>query len=398
MYTEELIKGKKWLAIADGPKHPVTGKRRQISRRGRTKKEAEQRVLDAIAAMKKYKIDESVVKKMTFEKLAAEWIHHYYLTSGNKKNTIRIRKQEIGILNEYIAKSNIAEITTREYQYILNDLIEEEYARNTVKGVHVTARMIFNYAVTVKLLKDNPVLGAAVPKKRLTVEDIENNKIEEKYLEKEELEEFLLTVKEFGLDMDLERFYLLAFSGMRSGELCALKWSDVNFETSEIRITKTIYSEKGMKGYELTPPKTAGSIRTIEIDAQVMEMLKNFQTRQKKRKLRTRIDPEKYHDENFMFASEDGYPYLQRTLIDRMDRILKKTSIKKKATPHIFRHTHISMLTEAGIDLSSIMERVGHDDMKTTMKIYTHVTKKMKKDASQKVQDTFGNILNIGIS
>ncbi|MCY9153663.1 site-specific integrase [Bacillus haynesii] len=398
MYTEELIKGKKWLAIADGPKHPVTGKRRQISRRGRTKKEAEQRVLDAIAAMKKYKIDESVVKKMTFEKLAAEWLHHYSLTSGNKKNTIRIRKQEIGILNEYIAKSNIAEITTREYQNILNDLIEEEYARNTVKGVHVTARMIFNYAVTVKLLKDNPVLGAAVPKKRLTVEEIEKNKIEEKYLEKDELEEFLIAVKKFGLDMDLERFYLLAFSGMRSGELCALKWSDVNFETSEIRITKTIYSEKGMKGYELTPPKTAGSIRTIEIDAQVMEMLKIFQTRQKKRKLRTRIDPEKYHDENFMFASEDGYPYLQRTLIDRMDRILKKTSIKKKATPHIFRHTHISMLTEAGIDLSSIMERVGHDDMKTTMKIYTHVTKKMKKDASQKVQDTFGNILNIGIS
>ncbi|MER1249814.1 site-specific integrase [Bacillus sp. C10(2022)] len=398
MYTRELIKGKKWLAMADGPKHPVTGKRRQISRRGRTKKEAEQKVLDAIAAMKKYKIDESVVKKMTFEKLAAEWLHHYSLTSGNKKNTIRIRKQEIGILNEYIAKSNIAEITTREYQNILNDLIEEEYARNTVKGVHVTARMIFNYAVTVKLLKDNPVLGAAVPKKRLTVEEIEKNKIEEKYLEKDELEEFLFAVKKFGLDMDLERFYLLAFSGMRSGELCALKWSDVNFETSEIRITKTIYSEKGMEGYELTPPKTAGSIRTIEIDAQVMEMLKNFQTRQKKRKLRSRIDPEKYHDENFMFAREDGYPYLQRTLIDRMDRILKKTSIKKKATPHIFRHTHISMLTEAGIDLSSIMERVGHDDMKTTMRIYTHVTKKMKKDASQKVQDTFGNILNIGIS
>ncbi|MEC1863182.1 tyrosine-type recombinase/integrase [Bacillus licheniformis] len=398
MYTRELIKGKKWLAMADGPKHPVTGKRRQISRRGRTKKEAEQRVLDAIAALKEYKIDKSVVKKMTFEKLAAEWLHHYSLTSGNKKNTIRIRKQEIGILNEYIAKSNIAEITTREYQNILNDLIEEEYARNTVKGVHVTARMIFNYAVTVKLLKDNPVLGAAVPKKRLTVEEIEKNKIEEKYLEKDELEEFLLAVKNFGLDMDLERFYLLAFSGMRSGELCALKWSDVNFETSEIRITKTIYSEKGMKGYELTPPKTTGSIRTIEIDAQVMEMLKNFQTRQKKRKLRSRIDPEKYHDENFMFASEDGYPYLQRTLIDRMDRILKKTSIKKKATPHIFRHTHISMLTEAGVDLPSIMEKVGHDDMKTTMKIYTHVTKKMKKDASQKVQDTFGNILNIGIS
>ncbi|KUP31878.1 hypothetical protein AU385_13925 [Bacillus halotolerans] len=60
--------------------------------------------------------------------------------------------------------------------------------------------------------------------------------------------------------------------------------------------------------------------------------------------------------------------------------------------------THISMLTEARVDITTIMKRVGHDDMKTTMRIYTHVTEKMKEDASQKVQKTFGNILNIGIS
>ncbi|WP_431814318.1 tyrosine-type recombinase/integrase [Bacillus paralicheniformis] len=336
---------------------------------------------------------------MTFEKLAAEWLQDYALTSGNKNNTIRIRQKEINILNKFMAKKIITEITTREYQKILNDLIEQGYARNTIYGVHTTAGMIFRYAVRVKLLKESPVSGTSVPKKRLTIEDIENNKIEEKYLEKEELEEFLLTVKEFGLDMDLERFYLLAFSGMRSGELCALKWSDLNFETNEIRITKTIYSEtNNMKDYELTPPKTPGSIRTIQIEDQIMEMLKDFQTEQKKIRLRSRIPAEDYHNENFVFSRENGYPFLQYNIIARMKRLLEKTSIKKRATPHIFRHTHISMLTEAGVDLPTIMKKVGHDDMKTTMKIYTHVTEKMKKDASQKVQETFGNILNIGIS
>ncbi len=81
-----------------------------------------------------------------------------------------------------------------------------------------------------------------------------------------------------------------------------------------------------------------------------------------------------------------------------MERLLEKTSIKKYATPHIFRHTHISMYAEAGIDIKTIMKRVGHDDMKTTLKIYTHVTDKMKEDASQKVHQTFGNILKIGNS
>jgi len=188
-------------------------------------------------------------------------------------------------------------------------------------------------------------------------------------------------------------------SGMRTGELCALKWPDVNFETKEIRITKTIYSEtNNMKDFELTPPKTTGLIRTIQIENQVMEMLKSFQTEQKKRRLKSRIPAEEYHDENFVFARENGYPFLQKNILIRMERLFEKTSIKKHATPHIFRHSHISMLTEAGVDLPTIMKKVGHDDMKTTMRIYTHVTEKMKKDASQKVQETFGNILNIGIS
>lgn len=399
MHFKELVKGKKWLAVGDGPPDPVTGKRKQIPRRGKTKKEAEQRVLKAIAALEEDGIDESVVKKMTFEKLAVDWIRDYTLTTGNKKGTIRIRTKEIKILNRYIAKTNIAKITTRKYQKILNDLTEQEYARNTISGVHTTAGLIFKYAIQQKLLKHSPTEGAVVPKKRLTVEDIENNPIEEKYFEKEELEEFLLTVKEFGLDMDLERFYLLAFSGMRSGELCALKWSDINFETNEIRITKTIYSENNnMKEYELVPPKTAGSVRTIEVEDQIMDMLKEYQMRQKKRRLQSRIKPEEYHDGNFVFARENGYPFLPKNIIVRMERLLEKTSIRKHATPHIFRHTHISMLTEARVDITTIMKRVGHDDMKTTMRIYTHVTEKMKEDASQKVQKTFGNILNIGIS
>lgn len=85
---------------------------------------------------------------------------------------------------------------------------------------------------------------------------------------------------------------------------------------------------------------------------------------QKKRKLRSRIKPEEYHDKNFVFARENGYPFLPKNIIVRMERLLEKTSIQKHATPHIFRNTHISILTEAGVDLPTIMKRVGHDDIK----------------------------------
>ncbi len=77
----------------------------------------------------------------------------------------------------------------------------------------------------------------------------------------------------------------------------------------------------------------------------------------------------------------------------RMDRFIQSTNIKKRATPHIFRHTYISMMAEAKVDLPTIMQQVGHKDVETTMKVYTHITKKMKKDAPTKVTNLYGNIL-----
>lgn len=396
MYFRELVKGKKWVCTADGPRDPVTGERKQISRRGKTKKEAEQRVKEALKKLEEHGIDEKKVKNMPFDKLAIEWLEVYTLT-GKKRSTIRIREKEIKILNRYIAKVNVDKISSKMYQKILKDLADQEYAKTTIEGVHTTAGMIFKYAKKEKLILESPTIGAVIPQKRLTVEEIENSNIEEEYLETKELQEFLLAVKAIGLDLDLERFFLLAFTGMRSGELCALKWTDIDFNKKTIRITKTLYNENNnMREYELTPPKTPASIRTIAIEDELVELLKNHKKKQSKFKFANRHKFEDYHDENFVFCRENGYPFIQKNIIQRMSRILEKTSIKKHATPHIFRHTHISMLTEAEVDIATIMERVGHDDMKTTMKIYTHVTEKMKKDASQKISQTFGNILQIG--
>lgn len=397
MHCEEIILKsgqKRWVCVADGPADPITGKRRQIVRRGKTKREASKKVDEVIRTLESDKIDVRVAKKITFDRLAEEWIENYAHT-GVKKGTVRIRNKEIKILNKHIAKMPISDISHSQYQKLLNKL-SSEYAYNTLSGVHTCAGMIFKYAVKDRLIKDNPATGATVPKKRRTVEEIEAGKIEEGYLTTEEVEEFLNAVVNHGLDLDIERFYLLAFTGMRSGELCALKWSDIDFRNNTIRITKTLYNEdNNMRKYELTPPKTDGSVRTIEVDENVMQLLKSHRKRQMKVTASYRQEElNEYHDGNFVFCRINGYPYIQKTIINRMKRLLEYTNIEKDVTPHIFRHTHISMLTEAGVDLTTIMERVGHDDMQTTLKVYTHVTNKMKKDASEKVSTTFGNILN----
>lgn len=108
-----------------------------------------------------------------------------------------------------------------------------------------------------------------------------------------------------------------------------------------------------------------------------MDLLKILIRKNAKGRMKARLVTEDIHEEKFVFCRPTGYPYIQKTLLTRMSRLLKKTSIKKEATPHIFRHTHISMLAEAEVNIHTIMQKVGHDDMKTTMRIYLHVTEKM---------------------
>ncbi|TDQ35233.1 tyrosine-type recombinase/integrase [Aureibacillus halotolerans] len=397
MHCREVKKGV-WECVADGPTDAVTGKRRQLRRRGKTRKETASKVEKALRELSEDLIDEKRVRKKTFQMVANEWIL-VYAASGVKRSSVRIRQKEINILCRYIASVNIAKISHKMYQNILIDLTDEDYARTTISGVNSCAGMIFKYAIRDKLIKMSPADGAIVPKKRRSVEEIEKETIEEKYLEVDELNQFLKATTKHGLDLDKERFFLMAFTGMRPGELCALKWSDCDFAKQTIRITKTLYNEdNNMRKYELTPPKTEGSVRTIAVADEIMEMLRPLKVQQSR--LRLLAEPEEYHDENFMFARPNGYPFIPKTLITRMERLLDKTSISetKKATPHIFRHTHISMLTAAKVALPSIMERVGHEDAKTTLKIYTHVTKKTKEDDTKRVAETFGAILNIGAS
>lgn len=401
MYCEQITlkNGQtRWRCIADGPRSPVTGRRRQIERRGKTRREARQRVEDAIRALEEDGIDESVSKSMTFDKVAERWLEVYAAT-GVKRGSIRIREKEINILNNYFAKTPIIELSHFMYQDMLLKLAKDgkegkPYAESTINGVNTCANMIFKYAIRNKLIKDNPREDAIVPKKPKTVDDLENDSIEETYFESDELDKYLDTVLKIGLELDKEWFYTLAFTGMRSGELLALKKDDLNFEDNTIRISKSLYNENNnMKEYVLETTKT-GKARIIDVDPRIMRMLKNLVRSNDKHKLKYKMMMDDYHDEDFVFQRKNGYPFINKNIANRMKRILKYTNIKKKLTPHAFRHTHISMMTEAGDELPTIMERVGHEDPNTTLKVYTHVTNKMKVKSIENISTHNSEILN----
>lgn len=385
--------GYKWLCVMEGPADPVTGKRRQIARRADTKNEAQQRAQEAYNALVSG-IDLKKAKKTSFRESGEAWLLDY--SKGPVKNsTVRARSKALLVLYRFMDKQNVDTITTTQYQRVLFDLFDEGYADTYIRNIHITCSMVFDWCIQNNIRPDNPSKGAKMPRRKLTVADIEKDEILEKYLERHELQEFLIEAKERGLENDEEAFYLLAYTGMRPGELCALTWPDAKFIEKTLRITKTLYTPDGKKGeVEITPPKTKGSIRTIDMDDFIVNMLQRLKVRQAERHKRYKKNNDDFHEGNYIFTRPNGRPINQKVLLNRMDRLIKRTSIKKKATPHIFRHTHVSMLAEAGIDLPIIMQRVGHDDAKTTLRIYTHVTNRMKKNANEKMRILFSEMLN----
>ncbi|ALX47482.1 tyrosine-type recombinase/integrase [Lentibacillus amyloliquefaciens] len=382
----------RWECIEDGPANPITGKRNQIKRRGRTKSEAKQKVENEIAKQNLTRVDPKQVKGMTFDQLVDKWFEMYRVTKV-KKNTIETRVEQIQTLNKKMAKMPIDKLTHLFYQGVMNDIFSEGASKNTLLGTQNCANMIFKFALKHNFMAENPAAGIIIPENPKTIEDLQKDSIGGKYWERDELNEFLDTVLECGLELDKERFFTLAFSGIRVGELNALMKSDLDFDNNLIRITKTMSGQnENMREYELGTTKNE-SARIIEMEQSIMDMLRELvrQNDEHKMKYRTLIDD--YHDGDFVFARKNGYPYFRGDVNYRMKRILKKTNIKRHATSHIFRHTHVSMLTESGVDLPTIMERVGHNDPKTTLEIYTHVTKKMREKASEKIRGNFDDLL-----
>ncbi|MFC5364953.1 site-specific integrase [Peribacillus frigoritolerans] len=193
---------------------------------------------------------------------------------------------------------------------------------------------------------------------------------------------------------DYPLFLLMAYTGIRAGELCALKWRDIDFEGQTISISKTYYNPtNNRKEYKLLTPKTPTAVRIIDIDETVLNELSMHKLVQKQTMMKHR---DIYHNKDFVFASIDedlpGYPFYIKKIENRMRRLLKIAALNPKLTPHSLRHTHTSLLSQAGVGLPQIMERLGHKDEDTTKNVYLHVTKEMKKEASQKFKELMENL------
>ncbi|BFH10834.1 tyrosine-type recombinase/integrase [Paenibacillus melissococcoides] len=384
--------GYKWMYKYYGAVDPLTGKKKPSTKRGfNSKKEAQ---LDAAIVELQVANGTFVSEKdTTFSEFAPKWLKIYSSTKNVKVSTVQSREVCIRRLLKSFQHIMLKDVTKEMYQNYLISLKESGYSKETITSTHATAKMLFGKAHELDIIKVNPTEGATIPAFTKTVEELEKYEELPKYFEKDELVRFLQTAKEHGMDKDYATFLTLAYTGMRVGELCALKWKDVNFEEKSISITKTYWNKTNNTAkYTLNTPKTTTSKRVILINDMVVEELKKLKALQNIVKMQYRKE---YYDGDFIFAKLTkfyGYPEKPKVIEQRLKRLLKISGFSDSLTPHSLRHTHTSLLAEAGVGLTEIMERLGQKDEKITRTVYLHVTKQLKKDAVDKFDKLINSI------
>lgn len=316
-------------------------------------------------------------KVVTYYDVAMSWLEHTEPTvkrSTHINHTIYVNK-----IFTYIDKAlPIANLTAVTLEDVLHKVYYvENLSYSYTRATFTTMKAIYKHAKRKKLI---PSLidfeDIEIKKKPFSHSDIA--KKQNKFLDAVELKETLMQLSKIDSRISL-LFEFVSLTGLRIGELLALRYSDYDKENATININGTIqYDYKNSSEIKRGTPKNIYSVRDISLSDRAVRILDSIMLENKRRTLWF----EGYIDHGYIFTSSRGNPYD----IQFLNRRLKGVHIEgKHLTTHIFRHTHISMLAELGVPLKTIMQRVGHNDPNTTLSIYTHVTKSMHDDVINKL-------------
>lgn len=350
----------------------VTGKKVKTTISGRTKRELNSKAIQAKVEFEKngstvYK----AVEIKTYAELVENWLETYCHTV--KKSTLIMTMVK---LNNYLLPAfgdyKLDKLTPPVIQKQVNQWAKDyNQLRNGFKQyptLHSLNKRVLAYAVSLQVIPFNPARDIIVPRRN----EKEEQKL--KYLDNDNLKKFLDYLDK--LPNTYQNFYdtvlykTLLATGLRIHECLALKWSDIDLQNGTIDVNKTL---NGLK--EITSPKTKSSIRVIDVDNKTVLMLRLYKNRQAQT------------------GRELGLTY-EKVFSNAFDEYRDARSIRKRLVKHLtladcpnlgfhaFRHTHASILLNAGLPYKEIQTRLGHSKISMTMDIYSHLSKDNQKKAT----------------
>lgn len=293
-------------------------------------------------------------EKITFKTATKEWLQIKKKTV--KKSTYANYKYGIEkYLLPHFESFTIKALENYDFSEFVNKL-SHDYASKTVRDIITKLKSILYY------MQDE--YGAKIKIKKIICPHLENEPIvilNKK--EKKKLEEFCLnenTPKSLGVVICLN-------TGLRIGELCALNWNNIDLDKREIKVRKTlqrIYDDETSKTkIIIDAPKSKRSVRNIPISNKLYEAIKSVKT----------------SDNTFFLTGAAGQFIEPRRYENVYKELLKKSKIKENYKFHVLRHTFATNCIEAGMDIKSLSELLGHASVEITLNKYVHSSFKTKK-------------------
>ncbi|BFH12291.1 integrase [Paenibacillus dendritiformis] len=349
-------RGKTWQYCVS---RMVNGKSKPIRKGGfSTKKEALIAAAEVEADLRKGIVPE--LKPRPFPEYFEEWLQLY--KKNKHKNTFARYLNTLKTIQEHFNGIPIQNITKRQYQKFLNEYGEKR-TKDTVRKLNTHIRACVREAIDEGLIRVDFTRGAVFSG------GVSSKLPEEKHLSYFESMRLLRVL--YSKDSKTLTHYLLLLaltSGMRFAELVGLTKDDFDFTTNKIRINKTWgYTKKMHTGFGLT--KNPQSNRTIKMDKKTMSVFKElFETL-----------PDNAYGLIF-FSPTSKYKVLCNTGANKvLKNILSELNIDP-ITVHGLRHTHASVLLYKKVSINYVSERLGHENIDTTMKYYAHILKELRAE------------------
>ena len=330
--------------------HPITGKQIQKYRSGfATKKEAREEYSRLILSSVK-ELDEKK-KTVSFQTFIEDTYLLWYKTQV-KESTYLNRYSTIQKDFAYFYKMATDEIEPIHVQSWQLELAKQ-FSPNYIHVVQGLLSLAFDRAIVLGIAKKNP---------SRMIGNIKSKKTQVDFWTLEEFQKVisLLYKGDYYEHYLFISFWVLFMTGMRIGEAAALLWSDIDFDTGLLSITKTMYY-KSMDDFKPVEPKTQASVRTIYVDADTIRELKAWQEVQKK--VLKNCD---------YVLSYNGIPTSKHTLPRALEKLAELAGVHRIKI-HALRHSHASLLISMGENPLLIKERLGHEKIQTTLGTYGHL-------------------------
>ena len=332
-----------------------TGERKQKVKRGFTTKK------EASAWEREFLQKKSANMDMSFKAFVE--VYFSDRTSRLKERSVKNKRYMIEAkIMPYFGKKVMNAIKPADIIQWQNELIEQQYSETYLRMLQNQVTAIFNHAERFYGLSNNPCKKVSKIGR--------SNARELNFWTVEEYMQFRQGFEEDEL-LYSTLFDVLFWTGCRVGEALALTPEDIDFDNRLISIAKTYYRHN--KADVITSPKTEGSIRSISIPDRLADILQAYMLR---------------------FYGGLGS---QERLFRITDRAVQKKIIAgaeranlKRIRVHDLRHSHIALLIEMGVSPLAIANRVGHDNINTTMNVYGHLYPNKQKE----IADMLNNQIN----